>query len=276
MNTELIPSQLLKRKVKNLKLNSKVLNLLETAGFSSSNPFYIVEQGKVSLLTTMKDADRLNLLKEIAGTRIYDERRKESLKIMQNTTSKLDQINEVIVTVEERLKDLEKEKKEFKLYQNLDKERRSIEYTLYDKELSEAIEHLDQIEKSRHETHNTSSKLFAEKMNFDEDIQQMEKTLNGFQVELNDQKRTKDIFSDERQDLIKNKTQLELEIKDLEFNQTNESKTKVILYFFTFQDDAKNQMKLLKNRIKDAETKLKNINPKFEKIQKDENNIQEE
>jgi hypothetical protein len=35
-------------------------------------------------------------------------------------------------------------------------------------------------------------------------------------------------------------------------------------------------MKLLKNRIKDAETKLKNINPKFEKIQKDEKDIQEE
>lgn len=61
------------------------MNLLETAGFSSSNPYYIVEQGKVSKLTTMKDKERLDLLKEVAGTRVYDERRKESLKIMQET-----------------------------------------------------------------------------------------------------------------------------------------------------------------------------------------------
>ena len=175
----------------------------------------------------MKDIDRLNLLKEIAGTRIYDERRKESLKIMQHTSSKLDQINEVIETVEDRLKDLEKEKKELKVYQKLDKDRRSIEYTLYEKELSEAIEHLDQIEKSRHETHNTSAKLHADKATFDEEIQDMEKKLNETHVELNDQKRIKDVFSDERQDLIKNKTQVELEIKDLEFNQTNESKAQV-------------------------------------------------
>eukprot|EP01080_Neovahlkampfia_damariscottae_P003454 gene3454-6103_t len=244
----------------------EVLNLLESAGFSSSNPYYIVEQGKVSLLTTMKDVDRLNLLKEIAGTKIYDERRKESLKIMQNTSSKLEQINEVIETVEDRLKDLEKEKKELKNYQILDKDRRSIEYTLYDKELAEAIEHLDQIEKSRHETHNTSAKLHADKATFDEEIQEMEKTLNDTQVELNDQKRIKDVFSDERQDLIKSKTQLELEIKDLKYNQTNESEAKT---------KAKQEMKSLKNRIKDAENKLKKIDPNYQKIQKDENEIQE-
>ena len=33
----------------------------------------------------MKDAERLDLLKEIGGTRVYEERRKESLKIMQDT-----------------------------------------------------------------------------------------------------------------------------------------------------------------------------------------------
>lgn len=33
----------------------------------------------------MKDSERLDLLKEIGGTRVYEERRKESLKIMQDT-----------------------------------------------------------------------------------------------------------------------------------------------------------------------------------------------
>lgn len=59
------------------------MNLLESAGFSSSNPYYIVEQGKVSHLTTMRDSERLDLLKEVAGTRVYDERKAESLKIMK-------------------------------------------------------------------------------------------------------------------------------------------------------------------------------------------------
>lgn len=48
----------------------EVSSLLESAGFSKSNPYYIVQQGKVSILTLMKDAERLNLLKEVAGTKV--------------------------------------------------------------------------------------------------------------------------------------------------------------------------------------------------------------
>lgn len=51
----------------------KVSSLLESAGFSKANPYYIVQQGKVSTLTLMKDAERLNLLKEVAGTKVCKE-----------------------------------------------------------------------------------------------------------------------------------------------------------------------------------------------------------
>lgn len=40
---------------------------------------------------------------------------------------------------------MEKEKKEFKEYQKLDKERRSVEYNLYDKELRNAVEELEKV-----------------------------------------------------------------------------------------------------------------------------------
>jgi hypothetical protein len=33
----------------------------------------------------MKDSERLELLKEVAGTRVYDERKAESLKIIAET-----------------------------------------------------------------------------------------------------------------------------------------------------------------------------------------------
>lgn len=39
-------------------------------------------------LCLMKDKDRLNLLKEVAGTTVYEERRTESIKIMEETASK--------------------------------------------------------------------------------------------------------------------------------------------------------------------------------------------
>jgi structural maintenance of chromosome 3 (chondroitin sulfate proteoglycan 6) len=62
-----------------------VMNLLESAGFSRSNPYYIVPQGRITSLTNAKDHERLTLLKEVAGTKVYEQRRVESLKIMEET-----------------------------------------------------------------------------------------------------------------------------------------------------------------------------------------------
>ena len=49
-----------------------------------SNPYYIVQQGKVAELTLMDDRRRLELLKEISGAGVYDERRAESMKLLQD------------------------------------------------------------------------------------------------------------------------------------------------------------------------------------------------
>ena len=54
---------------------SEVMGLLEGAGFSKSNPYFIVQQGKVNTLCTMSDGERLTLLKEVAGTTVYDEKK---------------------------------------------------------------------------------------------------------------------------------------------------------------------------------------------------------
>ncbi|EFN59380.1 hypothetical protein CHLNCDRAFT_13527, partial [Chlorella variabilis] len=52
----------------------EVANLLETAGFSRANPYYVVQQGKIAQMANMKDEQRLELLKEIGGTRVYEDR----------------------------------------------------------------------------------------------------------------------------------------------------------------------------------------------------------
>ena len=44
----------------------------------------------------MKDAQRLALLKEVGGTKIYEERRRESLKLMAETEGRQLRIQEVV------------------------------------------------------------------------------------------------------------------------------------------------------------------------------------
>jgi chromosome segregation ATPase len=64
---------------------------------------------------------------------------------MTLSEAKLAKINEMIQYIEERLGELKKEAQELEEYQKLDKERRSIEYTLYNKELQTAIEKLEDV-----------------------------------------------------------------------------------------------------------------------------------
>ncbi|KAK9866710.1 hypothetical protein WJX84_008069 [Apatococcus fuscideae] len=128
---------------------TEVVNLLESAGFSRANPYYVVQQGKIMAMTTMKDHERLDLLKEIGGTKVYEERRKESLNLMQETETRRQRINEVVKQLEFRLKELDEERAELAQYQQIDKQRRSLEYAIYDKEISDIRSKLEQIEGQR-------------------------------------------------------------------------------------------------------------------------------
>lgn len=116
---------------------SEVMNLLESAGFSNSNPYYIVKQGKINQMATAPDSHRLKLLREVAGTRVYDERRVESMAILKETEGKVEKIEEFLRTIEERLSTLEEEKEELKQYQQHDKVRRALEYIIHENELKE-------------------------------------------------------------------------------------------------------------------------------------------
>jgi len=51
---------------------------------------------QIMAMSTMKDKERLELLKEIGGTKVYEDRRRESLKILHDTDNRGQQINEVV------------------------------------------------------------------------------------------------------------------------------------------------------------------------------------
>lgn len=58
---------------------------------------------------------------------------------------KRDKIEQMLSYIEERLDTLEEEKEELKAYTEWDKMRRSLEYTIHDKELRDTREKLEQV-----------------------------------------------------------------------------------------------------------------------------------
>lgn len=108
-------------------------------------------------MTNAKDQERLALLKEVAGTKVYEQRRAESLRIMSETEAKRTKISELLDYIDSRLTELEEEKEELKEFQEKDKERRCLEYALHQRELEEVTEALEEIEEERRgEVHNAN------------------------------------------------------------------------------------------------------------------------
>ena len=128
---------------------NEVTSMLETAGLSKANPYNIVPQGKVNAITTQRDTHRLDMLKEIAGVKIFDDRRAESQRIMDETGERQKKIKEMLTYIEQRLTELNAEKDELHQYQVLDKRREIAEYDNYKRELAKAKLEVEKAEAAR-------------------------------------------------------------------------------------------------------------------------------
>lgn len=128
---------------------TEIFNLLESCGFTKSNPYYIVQQGKVSELTLMNDRRRLELVKEISGAAVYDERKAESDKILEDVKTRREKTDEVIDVISQRIRNLEEEQRELVEYQQLERTRRCLDYELTDRDWRAAQDRLDALEAER-------------------------------------------------------------------------------------------------------------------------------
>jgi len=192
-----------------------VMNLLESSGFSRSNPYYIVQQGKIIQLAVMRDAERLNLLKEVAGTKVYDDRRAQSVQILEDTSTKKERIEEVLAYIEERLAELEDEKEELREYQQLDKDMRAIEYTIYDKELRKVREVVEKLDSDRIAESANRNRTFEDNAEEKRVLADLEQDLKAIKTDLAHTDRSKRILSEEKTESMQSVAKAELDVEEL-------------------------------------------------------------
>lgn len=197
-----------------------VKNLLESAGFSSSNPYYIVPQGRVTALTNMKDGERLNLLKEVAGTQVYEARRTESLKIMTETNNKRGKIDELLKYIKERLAELEEEKEELRDYQDKDKERRCLQYTIDQREQDFVAAELEKLEEQHLNGTEDADDNQQHLLDGHKALADIEAEINELQQQVALLNLDKKQLEDERRDHARSKAKLELEVNHLNEGQS--------------------------------------------------------
>jgi len=244
---------------KKMVTRSDVMNVLESAGFSRSNPYYIVKQGRVNQMATAADSQRLKILREVAGTRIYDERKEESRTLLRDSESKLDNIMDLLKYLEERLQTLEGEKEELREYQKWDKMRRSLEYTIYNQELEDARKKKKELETRRETSSVVTEKLRENLQVYVDKIKDLSKDLREVKTKIQTAKDEKEALQHDHSTFLKEKTRLELRLRDLTDEVEGDANSK---------KRAENELATLIARIAEKQNELNSIYPEYEEMKK--------
>uniref|UniRef100_A0A0N5B2I2 Structural maintenance of chromosomes protein n=1 Tax=Strongyloides papillosus TaxID=174720 RepID=A0A0N5B2I2_STREA len=243
---------------------SEIVNLMESAGFSKSNPYYIVKQGKIMELATSTDAQRLALIKEVAGTRVYDEKKQDSAKLLKENMDKLQKIEETIEFINERLKTLEEESNDLREYQKYDKMKRALEYTIYEQEATDSRKKLDNLSHEREELNSQQNEIESSLLQYKQQSMKRETDLRRLEATFKGVKEEREVLLEEQNVLVEKKTNLELCIADLREEADRERKNRA---------RAEEEMTSVGRIINDRELELEELEPLYKDVVERENNL---
>ncbi|CAD5211976.1 unnamed protein product [Bursaphelenchus okinawaensis] len=241
-----------------------IMNLLESAGISRSNPYFIVKQGKVMELATQTDAQRLKLIREVAGTRVFDERKEQSVKLLKDTQEKLEKCQSLLGLMEDRLKKLEEEKEDLKEYQKYDKMKRAIEYTINDLESNECRLKSDKLAAKREDMNSKQNSIETEMMAVQQSILNTQSLIKRLESQFKGVKDQRDALMSEQQDLLTKKARLELTIKDLQEEIDRERNGR---------NTSEQDLKKLKSEIQKKQDELELLEPEYKTLVEEETRL---
>eukprot|EP01028_Stygiella_incarcerata_P005070 TRINITY_DN217_c2_g1_i5.p1 TRINITY_DN217_c2_g1~~TRINITY_DN217_c2_g1_i5.p1 ORF type:complete len:1257 (+),score=397.27 TRINITY_DN217_c2_g1_i5:553-3771(+) len=153
---------------------------------------------------------------EVAGTRVYDSRRAESMKILEETKTKRQRIEEHIAEIGKRIEDLSEERDELEKFHRLDSERSAIEYAIADMRLSEAREKLELVEEERLALLRDGRESFESSTRRQERVRELEDKLRGHRAKIHKLGKEKVMLDDDRQAYVRQKARQELSLEEVQ------------------------------------------------------------
>ena len=212
-------------------------------------------------MATAPDSHRLKLLREVAGTRVYDERKEESMNILKETEGKVEKITEFLKTIEDRLKTLEEEKEELKEYQKWDKARRTLEYVIHDTEYRETKKQLEDLQNQKKSSGDKQKQFAQEIQKAQEKIKNIQRAFKDAKKDVTTAKDERSVLMTEQQQLLREKTKLDLTIVDLTDEVQGDNKSK---------ERAEQELERLKITISEKEKELEEVRPRYEAMRRKE------
>ncbi|XP_035913434.1 structural maintenance of chromosomes protein 3-like [Anopheles stephensi] len=192
----------------------EVVEMLDSLGLSTASPYYIVKQGKINQLAMSRPPQLLQVLFEIGGIRVYDEKLKETIKLMHDADLCLKQIRTVRSSLGERLKLLFNERKEQEQFEQLDKKHRLLSFMVLDKKHQEAVRALNALDHTEQSWKEQERQFVLQKSEAMEKSNELKRHRKDTSAELTNAQAKQTYLGEEHIRLQKQMVKLDLQLQD--------------------------------------------------------------
>lgn len=155
------------------KTRQEILSLLAQAGIDP-NGFNIILQGEIQNFVNMHSEERRKVIEEVSGIAIYESRKSKSLKELERTDAKVQEISTVLKERTSYLNNLEKERQQALKFKKLEEDVRKLKASIIYSDL----------QKNKKETERIVSEI--EKKN--KEIEKIRKTIAGLHASVESSK----------------------------------------------------------------------------------------
>ncbi|KAH9387072.1 structural maintenance of chromosome 3 (chondroitin sulfate proteoglycan 6) [Nematocida major] len=114
----------------------EMVSLYETAGISKVMPYFVVEQGKIGELAQMNGPARMRLIRDLAGSAVYEKDKEEISRVLSESGSIEQRIEELVGTIEKRVEAIERDKLRALQRKEAEAAKETIVRELYKRELA--------------------------------------------------------------------------------------------------------------------------------------------
>jgi structural maintenance of chromosome 3 (chondroitin sulfate proteoglycan 6) len=130
-------------------LKADVYNLLESAGFCKQNPYYIIQQGKINTIINMNEYELYEIFSEVTGTKIYEEKKEESMKLLDEAADNREKILKQSKEINNYIKRLESQCQDLSTFEQLENKKKACEFVIYNEKVAEIQVSCDLLEVSK-------------------------------------------------------------------------------------------------------------------------------
>lgn len=167
----------------------------------------------------------------------------------------------------DKLESLEQEKEELNQYQKYDKERRALEYLLFDKNVKEAEEKLQQLRNQRDRQQSIKQEIRHRAESAAKKLAEGKRKLTDVNSRLTRMNDEKDQNSNEKEKVYEKLTRTKLEIDDLRLSVDEDVSAK---------DSAKKQHEALRRQIFEKRSELDALRPEYQDLITEEKKVERE